>query len=65
MSDRYGVCEECQTPLEPVWFTEDQYVIIGGYRCKTGRQRTACSHLICPCCLKKYVVDDSFDGPWN
>lgn len=30
----------------------------------TGRVRSIVGYLICPMCLKKFVVDDSFDGNW-
>ena len=61
---RYGICSECGVEYEPVWFTEDEYEIIGGSRFKTGRKRRAVDYLICPCCLNKHCVDDSFDGAW-
>lgn len=32
---------------------------------KTGRKRTACSHLVCEYCGKTYPVDDTFDGEWR
>lgn len=60
----YGQCEQCGADLKPIWFTEEEYQIIGGISIKTGRKRRACSHLVCPDCLKNYCVDDSFDGPY-
>ena len=30
----------------------------------TGRVKWAVNYLSCPCCLKKFTVDDSFDGDW-
>lgn len=59
----FGVCGECGAPLAPVWFEEPQYY--PGTATKTGWVRIACSHLECTCRGKKYVVDDSFDGPWR
>lgn len=61
----YGMCEECQTSLQPVWFTEHEYKTHDGYQYRTGRVRRAVDYLICPCCLKRYCVDDSYDGPWE
>lgn len=61
---KYGICAECGDELEPVWFTDEEYEVIGGIQCRTGRVRRAVDYLECPCCLKKYCVDDSFDGPW-
>ena len=26
----YGMCSECGTPLEPVWFIEEEYKTIRG-----------------------------------
>lgn len=60
----YGMCSECGTPLEPVWFTEEEYKTINGCMYKTGRKRRAVDYLICSCCLRKVCVDDSFDGNW-
>lgn len=61
----YGVCE-CGASLEPEFFTEEEEKVTPeGWKYKTGRKRRAVSHLFCPCCLKNYCVDDSFDGPWH
>lgn len=60
VENKYGTCE-CEAPLEPVWFTE--YERKRGI--KTGRKRTACSHLVCEYCGKTYPVDDTFDGKWR
>lgn len=49
MENIYGTCE-CEAPLEPVWFTE--YERNKGI--KTGRKRTACSHLVCEYCGVEY-----------
>lgn len=57
----YGTCE-CGFPLEPVWFTEEERNKRG---IKTGRKRTACSHLLCEYCGKVYPVDNTFDKPWR
>lgn len=61
---RYGVCERCETPLNPIWFEEDEYKVTYGSLHKTGRIRRAVSHLECPYCGKRYIVDDSFDVDW-
>lgn len=60
----YGECSECGTPLEPVWFIEEEYKTINGCMFKTDRKRRAVDYLICPCCLQKACVDNSFDGNW-
>ena len=60
----FGCCE-CGAELEAVWFTEDEYASADGISYRTGRQRRAVSHLVCPDCLRNYPVDDSFDGPWH
>lgn len=65
MKTDYGVCEECGTPLEAEWFIEKEYEVIYGCEYPTGRTRRAVNCLCCPRCLKQYVVDDSFDGPWR
>lgn len=59
----YGVCERCGTKLQvSEWFTEYEYDEKG---MPTGRTKKAVSSLICPCCLKNYCVDDTFDEPWR
>lgn len=60
--DRYGLCE-CESPLEAVWFTEEEIDNHNGFR--TGRIRNAVDYLVCPSCGKRYQVDTSFDGPWR
>lgn len=60
----YGECE-CGGALRPVWFIEEEYEVVAGIQCRTGRRRRACSHLTCECCLRNYCVDDSFDWPWH
>ena len=62
--DRFGICKECDVPLEAV-LEEKQLVTRNGYIYKTRRVRTVVDYLICPCCLAKHCVDDSFDGPWR
>lgn len=63
---QYGQCEYCEVELEPIWFLEEEYETTrDGYMIRTGRTRMAVSHLECPCCSKRYCVDDSFDGPWR
>ena len=61
----YGNCSKCGASLEPVWFTEEEYKVENGHMYKTGRKRSAVSHLECPYCLNIEAVDDSFDGPWR
>ena len=57
----YGTCS-CGGQLDVTeWYTESEYDRHG---IKTGRVRTAASSLYCTSCLKKYCIDDSFDGPW-
>lgn len=64
--DRFGVCENCGYQLEPEYFLDEETIVTrDGYLYKTGRVRTAVDYLICPNCLAKYCVDDSFDGPWH
>lgn len=58
---KYGNCESCNSELLPAWFTQEE--VMNGY--KTGRTRQAVDFLVCPVCLKKYIVDDSFDKPWE
>ena len=60
MSD-YGECSCCGAILEAVWFVEYEYNSIG----KTGRKRDNISHLECPFCGKREVIDDSFAGLWR
>lgn len=60
MSD-YGICEECYSDLEAVWFIDEE---MDEYGHKTGRKRHAVDYLICPYCLDKYCVDDSYDSGW-
>lgn len=55
-------CPKCGEKMLPVWFTEKEYSKSGF---PTGRKRKACSHLECPNCFQKEVVDDSLDGPWK
>lgn len=65
MNIDYGICDYCGGELYPVWFTEEETNIEHGSMYKTGRRRRAVSHLVCEQCLKNFVVDDSFDGPWT
>lgn len=55
-------CPFCGGEMERVLFTEYEYD-----RCntRTGRKRTACSHLECFHCGTREVVDESYDGPWH
>ena len=63
-NNKYGNCCRCDAPLQPVWFTEEEYRTKYGHMYKTGRKRSAVDYLICPVCLHKECVDDSFDGGW-
>lgn len=57
----YGKCDRCNCDLmaEMFWDKErDNRGIL------TGRIRHSVGVLYCPQCLKRYCVDDSFDGPW-
>lgn len=60
MSD-YGKCRHCGVSLEAVWFTEKQF----SRGCPTGKTRRNISYLICPNCLKKEAIDDSYATPWK
>ena len=63
---KYGVCPDCGTDLIAVWFTEEETEKArDGFTYKTGRKRRAVDYLLCSCCLTRYCVDDSFDGPWR
>ena len=35
------------------------------YGHRTGRVKNAVDYLYCPECGRTYIVDDSFDGPWQ
>lgn len=61
----YGECCKCGTSLEPIWFIEEENKVEYGCMYKTGRKRRAVDYLICPYCLHKECVDDSFDGDWS
>lgn len=57
----YGKCK-CGKPLVPIWYKEKERDCHGVL---TGRERTACSHLLCEYCGKSYTVDDTFDSEWR
>ena len=67
MSGRFfGLCPDCEEPLEAVWFTEEEYKTTSfGAKYRTGRKRRAVDYLVCDCCGRKCCVDDSFDGEWR
>lgn len=65
MVKEYGKCSGCTLELVPVWFTEKEYKVSNGTLYETGRTRRAVDYLICPQCMSKYAVDDSFDGEWH
>ena len=60
MDEDYELCS-CGSSMLPVYFTEHERNSMNG---KTGRVRSACSHLECDNCGKKVCIDDSFDEPW-
>lgn len=57
----YGNCDYCGTPLEAELFWEEERNEQGHL---TGRIRRAVGMLYCPHCMKKYCIDDTFDGSW-
>ena len=61
----FGQCSDCNCELEAVWFEEEEIKMEYGLLIKTGRKRNAVDYLVCPCCLNRYCVDDSFDGEWH
>lgn len=61
----FGYCDRCYGDIRPVWFTEEEIQVVDGHQYHTGRTRRAVSHLECICCMKKFCVDDTFDGPWR
>lgn len=61
----FGNCSTCGAELEAVWFTEMETKVAGNVRYQTRRKRQAVDYLICPCCLSRFPVDDSFDGSWH
>ena len=58
----YGICDACNEPLVPVYFTEKEYDKSG---IPTGRVRKIIDVLSCPSCLRNYCTDgNSFNGQW-
>lgn len=58
-----GDCPVCGTKMKiEEWFKEKEYDKLG---IPTGRTRLAASNLICPNCLHREVIDDTFDGNWH
>jgi hypothetical protein len=55
-------CKDCNSDLKPVTFLEEERSSTGW---KTGRLRTAVSHLICENCGHQEAIDDSMDMPWR
>ena len=62
---QYPICERCKTEMVPDWFLEDEFKIIDGSLCKTGRVRRNVNFFYCPCCFDKAPTDDSFASPWR
>ena len=60
----YGTCPHCGGELYAVWFTEDETVVANGCLYRTGRKRSAVSHLVCNDCFTNQAVDDTYDGAW-
>ena len=58
----YGYCPKCEVTLERIWFKDIEFEPKSNI--PTGRVKWAVNYLQCPCCLKKFTVDDSFDGEW-
>lgn len=59
----YGNCEKCNLPLNADWFIDKEFE--PNSNILTGRIKYAVDYLYCPYCLKKYPIDDTFDGPWH
>ena len=57
---RFGNCD-CGEELDADYFEEKEYDRYGN---TTGRVRIAVNCLFCPRCLKTFICDASFDGPW-
>jgi len=58
----YGKCIRCETNLIPGDIAIlDEEKISNRMLLKTGKKIRTIGYLICPYCLKKYTVDDSFD----
>ncbi len=62
--NKFGKCLTCNVDLEPVYFEEKESKLYENTLIETGRVRTAVDYLVCPCCGERFIVDDSFDGPW-
>jgi hypothetical protein len=63
MNNDYGLCDVCQIPLQANTFIDKEFY--PNSNTLTGRTRFAVNFLYCPCCGKKFVIDDSFDGNWH
>lgn len=61
----FGRCPDCNTELEPVYFTEEERTVFEKANVKTGRVREAVDYLLCPLCGTRFIVDDSFDTSWH
>lgn len=55
-------CDKCGSGcIEPVWFKEEEERVSDyGFRIKTGRVRTVCSHLQCQSCGTNIITDGEF-----
>lgn len=58
----FGSCDNCKIPLEADWFKDIEFKPKSNI--PTGRVRRTVNYLYCPQCLKKFPVDESFDGQW-
>lgn len=62
-ANKIGLCPKCGYHMEvEQWFEEKEYDKNG---ILTGRTRLSASCLVCPNCLHKECIDDTFDGPWH
>lgn len=61
--NNYGNCECGEILIVGEWFTEEEFY--PKTNIPTGRIRDSVAYLVCPSCLKKYAVDDTFDGEWR
>ena len=58
-------CMICGNKMNPVFFTEDEYVIENGDLVWTGRRRKTLSHFVCGCGKRELVKDSKFLEDWS